>query len=178
MFRSAVISLLLICLALIVACGTTSPNTPPATPPASFPDRHVEGYAVLGSCMMTLEIADTPEKRQAGLMSRQSLPMGHGMVFVYASEAKWPFWMKDTLIPLDIVWIDHTGRVTDVQTMKPHPGVPDDQLKIYTPRAPAMHAIEMAEGAAAKIGLAINSQVSLQLAPTPTPAQPLCGKGG
>lgn len=155
------------------------PPSPPAQPPAhaaAFPDRTVEGYLLIGNCMMTLEVAETPDERRTGLMERTSLPPGHGMVFVYSSESKWAFWMKNTLIPLDAVWVSQAGQVVDVQTMVPQPGVPDNQFTIYNPRAVAMYAIELAEGVAHKAGLAAGSQVQLQLTAAPAQTLPLCGR--
>ncbi|MSP78679.1 MAG: DUF192 domain-containing protein [Dehalococcoidia bacterium] len=192
MKRPVSLFLILASLLLVAACakaGGALPKPPPAppssavspqtiltpTPIASFTDRIVEGYAILGQCMMTLEIADTADERKSGLRERKSLPAGHGMVFVYTSESKWAFWMKDTLLPLDAVWVDRNGLVVDVQTMIPQPGAPDNQLIIYTPRAVAMYAIELTAGAVPKSRIAVGSQLQLQLSLTPLRALPLCG---
>lgn len=135
----------------------------------------MEGYAVLKGCRMTLEVADTPPKRTRGLMERPSLPRDHGMIFVYDEVRAWPFWMLNTLIPLDIAWLDKSGRVVDVQTMVPQPGVSQDKLTLYYPKGEAHYAIEMNAGLAGELGLAKGDAVGLLLgAQTSLPPGPPC----
>lgn len=124
---------------------------------------------------MTLEIADTPPKRMRGLMDRPSLPRDHGMIFVYDEVRAWPFWMLNTLIPLDIAWLDKSGRVVDIQTMAPQPGVSQDKLTLYYPKGEAQSAIEMNAGLAGGLGLAKGDAVELRLGPqTSLPAASPC----
>src|SRR5215212_9431253 len=66
-----------------------------------------------------VEIADTPEERQTGLMGRSALAENAGMLFVFEQEQILAFWMKDTLIPLSIAYIDAEGRIVDIQDMQP-----------------------------------------------------------
>jgi uncharacterized protein len=90
--------------------------------------------AVLESSGRTLvvrvELADTPEKRERGLMFRKELPDGQGMLFLFDEEGEHSFWMKDTLIPLDLVFVDSGGRVTGIVsrarplTLEPRVGGP------------------------------------------------------
>lgn len=65
------------------------------------------------------EIADQPETRQRGLMFRQTLPMDAGMLFVYPRAQRLSFWMQNTLIPLDIAFIDGRGIITEIRQMSP-----------------------------------------------------------
>jgi len=76
-----------------------------------------------GKDCLKVEIADTIEKRFKGLMDRRHLPFNQGMLFVFPKEDYWSFWMKDTLIPLDIIWLDAGGHVVDMfENAQPVPG--------------------------------------------------------
>jgi hypothetical protein len=64
--------------------------------------------------VVQVELADTPEKRERGLMFRKELADGHGMLFLFDEEAEHSFWMKDTLVPLDMIFVDSAGLVTGI----------------------------------------------------------------
>ena len=79
-----------------------------------------------GQAAFAVEIADTPSERSRGLMFRESMPRGVGMLFVYESPRPASFWMKNTLIPLDMLFADETGRITQVH----HRAIPGDLTPI------------------------------------------------
>lgn len=69
-----------------------------------------------GQVKFTVELADTPDERSRGLMFRDGLARGAGMLFVYERPGRAAFWMKNTRIPLDMVFADATGRVVHVHS--------------------------------------------------------------
>lgn len=75
------------------------------------------------------------------------------MLFVYETEQRLNFWMKGTLIPLDILFLDSNGIVVDVQTMTPQIGAADSELIVYRSAAPARYALEMNAGLAEALGV-------------------------
>ena len=135
-FRGILLALLL---------GVSSCNSEQSAPPAEAGVVEMP----IGREHFTLEIADTPRKQQLGLMHRKSLPQDRGMIFVFPDERERSFWMKNTHIPLDILYADAGGKVISIKQMKPmdESGVPSD--------GPAKYAIELNQGAARRAGVAV-----------------------
>ena len=138
--------------------------TPTADALAGFsPPDPVDGVgdvheALIGGQRFRLEVARTPAERARGLMNRESLAQDSAMLFIFQEEAYRSFWMKNTLIPLDILYLDSNGVVVDVQTMTPQVGAPDSELTVYPSAAPARYAIEMNAGLAQKFGIGQRAQ--------------------
>ena len=147
---------------------TPSPTpapTPIAVAPEPTPAFTPEGTLQAGTCTFLLEVADTGEEKARGLMNRPSLPSDRGMIFVYDAESVRRFWMLNTLIPLDILFIDGQNTVVDIQTMAPEPGVPASELTIYESAGPAQHALEVNAGTAQRCGIVVGTLVTLELTP-------------
>jgi uncharacterized membrane protein (UPF0127 family) len=89
-----------------------------------------------------VEIADAPDEQAMGLMNRTALGEGRGMLFVFPSEEERSFWMKNTLIPLSIAYIDAEARIVDIQDMK----ALDDDPPHYVSAKPALYALEVNKG--------------------------------
>ena len=68
---------------------------------------------------LSIEIADTPEERARGLMERESLPQDAGMLFDFQADVQAAFWMRNTLIPLSIAFIDRDGMIVHIEDMEP-----------------------------------------------------------
>ena len=113
---------------------TATPSTLPTVP------------FVIGSKTYTLEIASTTRVRNKGLMYRDSMPEDHGMIFIFAGETSQSFWMHNTRIPLDILYLDATGRIVSIHRMEAY----DEHST--TSKAPAKYAIELNAGQARAAG--------------------------
>ena len=106
------------------------------------------------SVVFKAEVADTPDAQRRGLMGRQTLGPRAGMLFVWEVATARTFWMKDTLVGLDVVSI-RAGRVVAIATMVPCRAEPCP----ITRTPPADAALEVAAGQAAAAGIAIGSLV-------------------
>jgi hypothetical protein len=110
---------------------------------------------------LTLEVARTEPQRERGLMFRQSLPPHTGMIFVFDRDDSIAFWMKNTLIPLDMVFIASDGTVGRVFANVPVAGnIPDD--RIPQERSRARYVIELPGGEAAADGIAQGVKLDLR----------------
>ena len=112
----------------------------------------------MGGVAITAEIADSNTERAVGLMNRSSLPEGTGMIFVWSDESYRSFWMKNTLIPLDIIFIDANGTIVDMTTMQPCKSLFCDS---YRSKAPAQYVLEVNAGFAEKRGVKIGDKVEI-----------------
>jgi uncharacterized membrane protein (UPF0127 family) len=88
-----------------------------------------------------VEVADTDEKRALGLMFRQNLEENSGMLFIFEKKGIYPFWMKNTGIPLSIAFIDENDVIIDILEM-----VPNQEVITYSPTEPFLVALEMNHG--------------------------------
>lgn len=108
----------------------------------------------IGTSLFELELAVTPEARERGLMFRRHLAPEQGMLFVFPEEKPRGFWMKNTLIDLDIVYLDSEARVVSFRTMTVEPPRRTDEseeqyeerLPLYDSVKPARFAIEFRAG--------------------------------
>ena len=120
------------------------------TAPPNAPAQPSDGpIAVLpdGSAVH-IEVATDDDTRAQGLMFRDRIPEGTGMLFVFAQSGDYPFWMKNTLVPLDMIWIDDQKRVVHVEASVPP--CKADPCPSYPPHAVAKYVLELGRGQAAK----------------------------
>jgi len=88
---------------------------------------------------LDVEIVETEEERTRGLMFRESLGTNEGMFFIFPSSEIYPFWMKNTLIPLDIIWIDEDFKIVHIEQAVP---CVEDPCPNYTPGEKAKYVLE------------------------------------
>ena len=113
----------------------------------------VELRSAAGAVMrFSVELADDASERAQGLMNRQAMPSSAGMLFVYDKPQRAVFWMKNTLIPLDMIFADAAGVVTHVHSQ----ARPLDQTSIDGGTG-VTYVLEINGGLAARLGLAAGS---------------------
>jgi uncharacterized membrane protein (UPF0127 family) len=126
--------------AAVLACAACAAQ--PVTNTA--PTVTLEGHA------FTVEIATTPAEQEHGLMDRTSMPAGHGMLFVFPDSQPRTFWMKNTLIPLDILFFDADRHLVTIQAdAQPCKA---DPCQLYPSNESARYVLELNAGTAAKLG--------------------------
>ena len=111
--------------------------------------------------LLDCELADTPEERAVGLMNRTLLGDDEGMIFYYEPPREVSFWMKNTLIPLDMVFVNEWFVVVRVSQADPEPGVSDEELTRYPSGEPVRYVIEMNQGLAEENDIVPGTEVTV-----------------
>lgn len=106
---------------------------------ATFQTGQSEAWAVL-------EVANSETEKAEGLMNVTELGRNEGMLFNYTEEDLRAFWMKNTLIPLDIIFLNENREVINVETAYPEPNTSEQELKRYRSEEPAKYVIEVKAG--------------------------------
>lgn len=114
---------------------------------------------------MVVDLALTPQQHAYGMMNRTKLATDEGMLFEFPDSQVREFWMKDTLVDLDIAYIDKNKKVIDIQTMKAVTSVLQTDLPTYPSAGPAQYALEMKSGWFKKNGFATGTSVSFAARP-------------
>ncbi|WP_433988698.1 hypothetical protein SuNHUV7_23400 (plasmid) [Pseudoseohaeicola sp. NH-UV-7] len=107
-----------------------------------------------GQARFTVEIADTAEERGRGLMFRENLPQSSGMLFVYDEPQTLSFWMKNTLIELDMIFLDKTGTVRSIH----HRAQPGD-LQPKSSGGNLLAVLEINGGLSKSLGISVGSEM-------------------
>ena len=114
---------------------------------------------------VSVEIADTDDKRQRGLMFRKELAPTDGMVFIFDEKGFYPFWMKNCFISLDMIWVDEAFKVVSIA-----PSVPPckaDPCPNYSPTADALYVVETVSGFAKQHGVKVGDTLVFKNIPKP-----------
>jgi uncharacterized protein len=165
--------------ALLLAAGPAGADRP--VPPSTYVDPTTERYdgplpdrgalvvkdAFGGAHRLAVEIADNAPLRTRGLMWRSELADGTGMLFIFPSEVVQSFWMRNTLIPLDLLFIDRQLRVVGVvQWAEPR------TLTSRTVGKPSLYVLEVPGGWTSRNGVRAGSTVELEGSLRARPGQP------
>lgn len=115
--------------------------------------RASEPYVVLDGHRFQVEIAADDAARERGLMFRESMPADHGMLFVFDDAQVRTFWMKNTHIPLDILYFDKNYKLVSVQQRVPPCLNSGNNCPVYPSEGAAQYVLELNAGLADKLGV-------------------------
>ena len=163
-------SFLLALVLFLSACGPSQGQTPdtgesaaPASAQAAETQERLpapgEAWVIFGTDTVTAEVARTAEEREKGLMYREKLDKGRGMLFVFPDVQVRSFWMDNTLIPLDIAYLDESLIISDIQAMEPL------STELHPSARPAMFALEVPMGWFAEMGISAGAEARVIFGP-------------
>jgi uncharacterized membrane protein (UPF0127 family) len=153
--------------AVLLGCQRVALSNPPAAAPSSpeatapeLPLAEVIVWSQSGSTPLQVEVADDDASRERGLMFRTQVPSGHGMLFVFKSSSNHTFWMKNTLVPLDMVFVGSDLRIVGiVENAEPQTTSPRN------PGASSQYVLEVAGGTAFAHGWRAGDRLELHNVP-------------
>lgn len=120
-----------------------------------------EPKVCFGEDCFSVEVADDDGERTTGLMNRDSLDADSGMLFIFEDERVYPFWMKNTLIPLDMIWLNSNKEIVFIKEN----AVPceQDPCFIITPSGVAKYVIELNSGIVAERNIRVGQRVEFEI---------------
>jgi uncharacterized membrane protein (UPF0127 family) len=156
-------TVLLIVLAVTGCARTPSSQAPPpapAQPAAQAVDETQPRVVLPDGFVVRVEVVADDEMRAQGLMFRDQLLPGTGMLFLFPRDGEYSFWMKNTRIPLDMIWIDSEQRIAHVKHDVPPCDV--EECPSYAPGVTARYVLELAGGVAREHHLEPGQQVRFE----------------
>ena len=144
-------------MAAAAACGSTTSasEAPLERSPAGLDQVPLTITSSNGEHRFTVEVARTPEEQAQGLMNRNAVPPDRGMIFPYDPPAQVSFWMKNTLVPLDMIFIGADGKVGRIAA-----NTTPMSLDPVASIDPVSAVLEIAGGRAAELGIKQGDKVS------------------
>ncbi len=138
--------------------STPAPNSRSAARIQEGPGRGM-AWVIMGDDTIHAEVAATADERRQGLMNREELPEGTGMLFVFPDEGARSFWMSNTFIPLDIGFINAGNQIVSIKQMEP------EDTSLTDSDAPAMYALEVPQGWFEAHGVDVGHQAEILFGP-------------
>lgn len=149
--------IILTTIGLILKVKEDKSSSPPSL---SLRESSVNEVCFKNNCFK-VELAVTPEEQKQGLMFRKNLKQNEGMLFVFKEEGEHPFWMKDTLIPLDIIWINQNKEVVFMsENTQP---CSENHCASINPDKKAQYVLELKGGRVRDIGLKIGDKMDIKI---------------
>jgi uncharacterized membrane protein (UPF0127 family) len=158
-------AVLLVCLVAVTSCSAQEESGRDEQTGAELPSgspTFAPGKALIDtggdSVLIDVEVAETPEQRQFGLMFRESLGERSGMVFLFFETTSGAFWMKNTVIPLSIAFFDGDGIIGAILDMEP---CKEDPCRLYHPRVSYTGALEVNQGAFDDWNVSVGDRITI-----------------
>ena len=160
--KPLVVMLLLFgCTKAMPPANETQEHSTRATATRPAPAASTGPRVTLPDCfVVSVEVVADDELRAQGLMFRDHLDPSNGMLFFFPQDGEYPFWMKNTLIPLDIIWIDANQRIAHVK--HDVPPCRTTECPSYPPNAVSRYVLELAAGGAKQHGLKAGDQLRFE----------------
>lgn len=155
--RSFVTAMLAVGILDVNGCDkpTTAPTTARGSVDLGIPQSLPTVPMTIANRQFTIEMALDEDTRTIGLMHRDSMPSDRGMIFAFAVEEELGFWMRNTRIPLDIIYMNKDGKIVSIRTM-----LPMDLTSIKSGQ-PAKYALELNRGMATALGLKVGDTIPI-----------------
>ncbi|MEK7168961.1 MAG: DUF192 domain-containing protein [Patescibacteria group bacterium] len=158
MFKSIFLPIIAVC-AFIILVGLLNQGKLNRFIKTEDTNSTTDKMIVINDKEIKVEVAKTNEERAKGLSNRNSLDENSGMIFVFNINSKPSFWMKDTKVPLDIIWINDDKIVSINKNVEPEPNKKDSQLKKYPAPSEIDYVLEVNGGFSDKHGIKAGSTV-------------------
>ena len=134
-----------------------------ALPSCTQADEGLIPIQLPGGAVIHAELADTMKKRAQGLMHREHLAKDRGMLFTFDQAQPWTFWMKNTKISLDIIWMNEKKQIIHIARNVPICTRTDDGCPQYQPNDPATYVLELGGGEAERLKLDKGSKLQFRI---------------
>lgn len=139
---------------ILASCGGENDRFPGQAPSAPNPTLPIVTIKS-GSVPLKVELATTSDQRERGLMFRKSLASGTGMLFVFESDQRLAFWMKNTKIPLSVAYLSSDGTIREIHDLEP------ESLAAVQSDSSLRYALEVPQGWFVKAGLKVGDRFEL-----------------
>ncbi len=125
-----------------------------------FPGNENYSQVCFGENCFKIEIAETQQEREKGLMFREKLEQDRGMLFIFENSDVHPFWMKNTLFPLDIIWLDENNLVVFIE--KNCQPCLTEECQNFAPFVSSRYVLEINAGLTDKINLSLGDRMEIK----------------
>ena len=155
--------IIIFCLGFKMEAQAAPPSPLPSLTPEFAKVQTPEGFTIFA------ELAITPDQRSTGLMFRTRLAPNRGMLFTFPEPGYWVFWMKNTKMALDIIWLDEKGNIVSIEHTAPICTRKDNLCPRYRPTNTAVAVLELGAGQAKKLNLSVGNKLKIEMPMNSTP---------